>query len=179
MDILLCFPISSRARFFHSTFLPLSQFCTLPSSNGFQCERDLPSPPLLLCHPTSHPCSESGSLLGSGPTPPRACWHFHLDALPSHQIPHLFNLWLNLPLHPQSWFSFLVFVPFFQPSWWELRMIFDVSLESFIVGSKCHWFPALPPYPQCSLYLLFLFSSFHHLLIGYIDGAPFMCHCNV
>lgn len=116
MDILLCFPISCRARFFHSMFLPLSQFCTLPSSNGFQCERDILSPPLLLCHPTSHPCSESGSLLGSGPTPPRACWYFHLDALPSHQIPHLFNLRLNLPLHPQSWFSFLVFVSFFQPS---------------------------------------------------------------
>ena len=54
------------------------------------CERDILSPPLLLRCPTTKLCSELGFLLALGVTPPRACWHCHLDALPSHPIHQLF-----------------------------------------------------------------------------------------
>lgn len=50
-------------------------------------------PPPLVLSPVSPPTPwHPTPPWGAGPLPPRACWPFHLDALPSHQINHLCNL---------------------------------------------------------------------------------------
>lgn len=130
--------------------------------------------------PNRQLCSDSGSLLGPGPAPPRAFWGFHLDALPSHHIHHLFNLKLNLPSSPQSWFFSSVFLCQFHPSSSHpkenIRIVFDVSFsyKSFTLGSECYGF-----FPHKMLFETAIsFSFIPHLLIKYIYEAPCMCHRN-